>query len=44
MLTTTEIAVTVTIWSLTAAGLFFGTRAVLRKKKMKRENCAKLNK
>lgn len=38
MLTTTEIAVTATIWSLTAAGLFFGTRAVLRKKKVKRES------
>lgn len=36
MLTISEIAVTATIWSLTAAGGFFGTRAFLRKKKLKR--------
>jgi hypothetical protein len=35
MLTTSEIAVTATIWVLTAAGGFFGTRAALRKKKLK---------
>ena len=35
MLTTSEIAVTATIWVLTAAGGFFGTRAALRKKKSK---------
>ncbi|MDA8429691.1 MAG: hypothetical protein M0T70_10595 [Geobacteraceae bacterium] len=33
MLTTSEIAVTATIWVLTAAGGFFGTRAAWRKKK-----------
>jgi len=37
MLTTSELAVTVTIWALTAAGGFFGTRARLRKKKLKCE-------
>ncbi|MDD2851074.1 MAG: hypothetical protein PHY09_04135 [Desulfuromonadaceae bacterium] len=31
MLTTTEIAVTATIWVLTTAGLFFGIRGVLRR-------------
>jgi len=33
MLTISEIAVTVTIWILTIAGLFFSIRAVLRKNK-----------
>jgi hypothetical protein len=33
MITTSEIVSTVLIWILTAAGLFFGTRAALRKKK-----------
>lgn len=32
MLTTSEIAVTVTIWLLTVAGGFFRIRAVIRKK------------
>ena len=36
MLTTSEIAVTATIWGLTAVGIFFGTRATLRKKRMMR--------
>ena len=36
MITTSEIAVTITIWVLTAAGAFFGTRAVWRRKKQKR--------
>lgn len=35
MLTISEIAVTAAIWSLTAVGGFFGTRAALRKKKLK---------
>lgn len=34
MITTSEIAVTATIWVLTAAGGFFGTRAALRKKRL----------
>ncbi len=33
MLTITEIAVTVTIWVLTAAGACFGIRAALRRRK-----------
>jgi len=37
MITTSEIAVTATIWVLTAAGGFFGTRAALRKKRLKCE-------
>ena len=37
MLTISEIAVTVTIWSLTATGGFFSIRAVLRSKKLKGE-------
>jgi hypothetical protein len=37
MLTTSETAVTATIWVLTAAGGFFGTRAALRRKKLKRD-------
>ena len=37
MLTTSEIAVTAAIWSLTAVGGFFCTRAMLRKKKLKSE-------
>lgn len=36
MLTTSETAVTVTIWALTAAGCFFGTRAAWRRRKQKR--------
>ena len=35
MLTTSEIAVTATIWTLTAIGGFFGTRGALRKKRLK---------
>lgn len=35
MITTSEIAVTATIWVLTAAGGFFGSRAALRKKRLK---------
>lgn len=34
MLTTSEISVTATIWVMTTAGVFFGTRAALRKKKL----------
>lgn len=36
MLTTSESAVTITIWVLTAAGSFFGTRAVWRRRAQKR--------
>lgn len=35
MITTSEIAVTITIWALTAAGTFFGGRAAWRRKKRK---------
>lgn len=38
MITTSEVAVTATIWTLTAAGGFFGIRAALRKNKLKRDN------
>lgn len=38
MITTSEVAVTATIWTLTAAGGFFGIRAALRKKKLKCDN------
>lgn len=42
MLTTTEIAVTITIWFLTISGAYFGLRAVVRRRKSraseKREN------
>lgn len=34
MLTTSEIAVTATIWVLTAAGGFFTARSVVRKKRL----------
>ncbi len=36
MITTSEIAVTITIWVLTAAGIFFGSRAAWRRRKKKR--------
>lgn len=36
MLTTSEVAVNVTIWVLTASGSFFGIRGVLRRKKQQR--------
>ncbi|MDD2310557.1 MAG: hypothetical protein PHH91_13330 [Desulfuromonadaceae bacterium] len=36
MITTSETAVTITIWVLTAAGGFFGSRAALRRRKQKR--------
>ena len=35
MLTTSEIIATATIWVLTSAGVFFGTRAAMRKRKKK---------
>jgi len=36
MLTTSEIAVTVTIWILLIAGCFFGIRGIVRREKQKR--------
>ena len=36
MITTSEIAVTITIWVLTTTGAFFGTRAAWRRRKQKR--------
>ena len=38
MITTSEVAVTITVWVLTAAGTFFGSRAALRRRKQKRTN------
>jgi hypothetical protein len=35
MITTSEIAVTITIWVLTSAGAFFGGRAAWRRRKQK---------
>lgn len=35
MLTTSEIAATITIWVLTISGAFFGGRAIWRRKKQK---------
>ena len=35
MITTSESAVTITIWVLTAAGTFFGTRAAWRRRKQR---------
>jgi hypothetical protein len=35
MITTSELAVTITIWVLTAAGVFFGSRAAWRRRKQK---------
>jgi hypothetical protein len=35
MITTSEIAVTFTIWVLAASGTFFGTRAVWRRRKLR---------
>lgn len=36
MITTSESAVTITIWALTAAGTFFGTRAAWRRRAQRR--------
>jgi hypothetical protein len=36
IITTSEAVVTITIWVLTGAGIFFGSRAVLRRRKEKR--------
>ena len=36
MITTSELAVTITIWILTASGASFGTRAAWRRRKQKR--------
>ena len=41
MLTTSETAVTVTIWVLTAAGTFFGSRAAWRRRVQKRADKTK---
>jgi len=37
MLSFSEIVVTLTIWVLTAAGLFFGLRAAWRRRKNKKQ-------
>ncbi len=36
MITTSELAVTITIWVLAANGAFFGLRAYLKRKKARR--------
>ena len=38
MITTSEYAVTITIWVLTLAGIFFGGRAVLRRRGRKQSD------
>jgi|GEM_PF-2678925 len=43
MITTSELVVTITIWVLTAAALFFSARAVWRRRKLKRANEQKRN-
>lgn len=43
MITTSERAVTITIWVLTAAGTFFGTRATWRRRAQKRAEKLKKN-
>jgi hypothetical protein len=37
MITTSELAATITIWVLTVSGAFFGGRACWRRRKQKRE-------
>jgi hypothetical protein len=37
MITTSELAATITIWVLTASGAFFGGRAAWRRRRQKRE-------
>jgi hypothetical protein len=39
MQTTSETVLLITVWTLTLCGLFFGTRAKLRKRRMAKENC-----
>ena len=41
MLTTTETILFITIWSLTGIGLFFGTRAKIRKRRTAKETALK---
>ena len=41
MITTSEAAVTITIWVLTAAGSFFGGRAAWRRRKLRRAEVRK---
>jgi len=41
MITTSELAATITIWVLTAAGTFFGGRAAWRRRRRKRAGQAK---
>ncbi len=37
MITTSELAASITIWVLTVSGVFFGGRAVWRRRKLRRE-------
>lgn len=41
MQTTTETVLLITIWTLTAVGLFFGTKAKLRKRHIAKEEARK---
>jgi hypothetical protein len=41
MITTSEYAVTITIWVLTLAGTFFGGRAAWRRRRQKRADAYK---
>jgi hypothetical protein len=42
MITTSELAATITIWALTAAGTFFGGRAAWRRRRKKHADHAKV--
>lgn len=41
MQTSTETVLLITIWTLTAVGLFFGTRTKLRKRRIEKEEARK---
>jgi len=41
MITTSELAASITIWVLTAAGTFFGGRAAWRRRRQKRADLSK---
>ncbi|MDH3997994.1 MAG: hypothetical protein OET90_04055 [Desulfuromonadales bacterium] len=41
MLTTTETILLITVWTLTGVGLFFGTRAKIRKRRLAKEEADK---
>jgi len=41
MITTTELAATILIWTLTVCGALFGSRAILRRRRQKDGNLQK---